>query len=220
LIDLCIALCKRCWGLMLSLTGHWQLLRLTPRVLFISVFGCAYSTGFFLVKERASKSSERASRHQLLMSRTGASALETHPSNSGGGGSPPHPPDPLTARSRGGVTPSPPSPPGGGGATLKYLWLSSFHSTVLHSPNHPPVLSWPSTVQDAFQLEGEPYCRHQLLKFGSGAPVIIAVGTGLALPGYTLIVDEAGAADLYATLVNKVSAVTLPRKGESLRGGH
>jgi hypothetical protein len=43
------------------------------------------------------------------------------------------------------------------------------------------------------------------LKFGSGAPVIIAVGTGLAMPGYTLIVDEAGAADLYAALVNKVS---------------
>ena len=58
--------------------------------------------------------------------------------------------------------------------------------------------------QDAFQLAGEPYCRHQLLKFGSGAPVIIAVGTGLAVPGYTIIVDEAGAADLYAALVNKV----------------
>jgi hypothetical protein len=50
--------------------------------------------------------------------------------------------------------------------------------------------------------------------------VIIAVGTGLALPGYTLIVDEAGAADLYATLVNKVSAATLPPKGEGLRGRH
>lgn len=59
-------------------------------------------------------------------------------------------------------------------------------------------------LQDAFRLEGEPYCHHQLLKFGSSAPVIIAVGTGLALPGYTLIVDEAGAADLYAALVNKV----------------
>lgn len=34
--------------------------------------------------------------------------------------------------------------------------------------------------------------------------MIIAVGTGLALPGYTFIVDEAGAADLYAALVNKV----------------
>lgn len=31
-----------------------------------------------------------------------------------------------------------------------------------------------------------------------------ALTIGLALPGYTLIVDEAGAADLYAALVNKV----------------
>jgi hypothetical protein len=35
----------------------------------------------------------------------------------------------------------------------------------------------PCTPQDAFKLAGEPYCRHQLLKFSSGAPVIIAVGT-------------------------------------------
>jgi hypothetical protein len=60
-------------------------------------------------------------------------------------------------------------------------------------------------LQDAFKLAGEPYCRHQLLRFGRGAPVILAVGTGLAIPGYTFIVDESGAADLYAALVNKVS---------------
>jgi hypothetical protein len=59
-------------------------------------------------------------------------------------------------------------------------------------------------LQDAFKLAGEPYCRHQLLRFGQGAPVIVAVGTGLAIPGYTFIVDESGAADLYAALVNKV----------------
>ncbi|WIA22426.1 hypothetical protein OEZ85_004730 [Tetradesmus obliquus] len=56
---------------------------------------------------------------------------------------------------------------------------------------------------DAFKLQGEPYCRHQLLRFGPGAPVIVAVGSGLAIPGYTLIVDQSGAADLYAALVNK-----------------
>eukprot|EP00878_Enallax_costatus_P023231 GHUV01024699.1.p1 GENE.GHUV01024699.1~~GHUV01024699.1.p1 ORF type:complete len:310 (+),score=105.60 GHUV01024699.1:842-1771(+) len=58
-------------------------------------------------------------------------------------------------------------------------------------------------MQDAFGLEGEAYCRHQLLKFGSGAPVILAVGTGLAIPGFTIIVDEKGAADLYAAVINK-----------------
>lgn len=61
-------------------------------------------------------------------------------------------------------------------------------------------------MQDAFCIEGEAYCRHQLLKFGSGAPVILAVGTGLAMPGYTIIVDSKGAADLYAAVINKVWA--------------
>jgi hypothetical protein len=66
-------------------------------------------------------------------------------------------------------------------------------------------------LQDAFKLAGEPYCRHQLLRFGPGAPVIVAAGTGLAIPGYTLIVDQSGAADLYAALVNKVrSSCRLP----------
>jgi hypothetical protein len=66
-------------------------------------------------------------------------------------------------------------------------------------------------VQDAFQLKGQPYGRHQLLRFGSGAPVIIAVGSGLTIPGYTLIVDSQGAADLYATIINKVRYHLLPR---------
>lgn len=48
------------------------------------------------------------------------------------------------------------------------------------------------------------YGRHQLLRASGGAPVILAVGTGLMVPGYTLIVDEAGAPDLYARLINKV----------------
>eukprot|EP00879_Flechtneria_rotunda_P012338 GHRR01012885.1.p1 GENE.GHRR01012885.1~~GHRR01012885.1.p1 ORF type:complete len:492 (+),score=176.68 GHRR01012885.1:215-1690(+) len=56
---------------------------------------------------------------------------------------------------------------------------------------------------DAFVLEDEPYCRHQLLKFAGNAPIIVAVGTGLAVPGYTLIVDARAAPDVYAALVNK-----------------
>lgn len=51
---------------------------------------------------------------------------------------------------------------------------------------------------------GQPYGTHQLLAFkAGGAPVIAAVTSGLALPGYTLIVDESAAGDLYALLVNK-----------------
>jgi hypothetical protein len=52
---------------------------------------------------------------------------------------------------------------------------------------------------------GGPYCSHQLLSFRrGGAPLMVAATSGLALPGYTLIVDEAAAGDLYASLVNKV----------------
>ncbi|KAF8057639.1 transferase [Scenedesmus sp. PABB004] len=56
---------------------------------------------------------------------------------------------------------------------------------------------------DAFTLEGAPYATHQLLRFGGGAPVVLAVGSGLAVPGYTLIVDAGAAGDLYAALINK-----------------
>lgn len=89
---------------------------------------------------------------------------------------------------------------GRGGAELR-TWVvvccNERFTYNLHTSHNKPL-------QDAFQLAGEPYCRHQLLRFGDGAPVILAVGSGLALPGYTLIVDERGAADLYAALVNKV----------------
>jgi hypothetical protein len=55
------------------------------------------------------------------------------------------------------------------------------------------------TVVDA------PYGSHQMLAFkAGGAPVIVAAASGLALPGFTLIVDEAAAGDMYAVLVNKV----------------
>lgn len=54
-------------------------------------------------------------------------------------------------------------------------------------------------------VTGAPYGSHQFLGFKpGGAPVIAAATSGLALPGYTLIVDEADAGDLYALLVNKV----------------
>jgi hypothetical protein len=59
--------------------------------------------------------------------------------------------------------------------------------------------------QDAVTVVGEPYGTHQLLGFkAGGAPVIVVASSGLALPGYTLIVDEAAAGDIYAILVNKV----------------
>jgi hypothetical protein len=63
-----------------------------------------------------------------------------------------------------------------------------------------------SSLQDAFKLADAEYGRHQLLRASGGAPVILAVGTGLMVPGYTLIVDEGGAPDLYARLINKVRA--------------
>ncbi len=47
---------------------------------------------------------------------------------------------------------------------------------------------------DAISIIGAPRGTHQMLRFGSsGAPVIIAVGSGLATPGYTLIPDESAA---------------------------
>ncbi|GBF97366.1 hypothetical protein Rsub_11013 [Raphidocelis subcapitata] len=57
---------------------------------------------------------------------------------------------------------------------------------------------------DAVTVVDAPYCSHQLLAFRrGGAPLMVAATSGLALPGYTLIVDEAAAGDLYASLVNK-----------------
>ena len=49
----------------------------------------------------------------------------------------------------------------------------------------------------------KPAGSHALLNFG-GSPVIVAVGSGLASPGYTLIADEAVAGDLWKVLAAKV----------------
>ncbi|KAI8474828.1 MAG: hypothetical protein J3K34DRAFT_517910 [Monoraphidium minutum] len=57
---------------------------------------------------------------------------------------------------------------------------------------------------DNVSIVGAPYGSHQLLGFrAGGAPVVAFASSGLALPGYTLIVDEAAAADMYAVLANK-----------------
>lgn len=47
------------------------------------------------------------------------------------------------------------------------------------------------------------YGDHQLLKFDRGAPVVLAVGCGLAVPGYNLIVDESIAGDVFSVLAAK-----------------
>ena len=39
-----------------------------------------------------------------------------------------------------------------------------------------------------------------------GCPVLIAGGSGLAAPGYTIIVDETVASELYRSLILKVAA--------------
>jgi hypothetical protein len=51
--------------------------------------------------------------------------------------------------------------------------------------------------------DGERPRRHVLLNFG-GKPVIVAAGSGLASPGFTVIADEAVAGDLWAALSSKV----------------
>ncbi|KAJ9512869.1 hypothetical protein QJQ45_029159 [Haematococcus lacustris] len=52
---------------------------------------------------------------------------------------------------------------------------------------------------------GQPYGTHQLVGF-KGAPLVVAVGCGLHFPGYTLIVDEAQAGELFGLLASKVPA--------------
>ncbi len=51
---------------------------------------------------------------------------------------------------------------------------------------------------------GKAHGSHQMLRFVGGSPLIVAVGSGLAGPGYTLIVDESAAGELFGTLVSKV----------------
>ena len=58
---------------------------------------------------------------------------------------------------------------------------------------------------DIGQLEqpSEQLRRHVLLNFG-GKPVIVAAGSGLASPGFTLVSDESVAGELWAALSSNV----------------
>jgi hypothetical protein len=53
-------------------------------------------------------------------------------------------------------------------------------------------------------VAGQPHGSFQMLGYKNGTPVIIAVGSGLGLPGYTLIVDESVAGELYSALADMV----------------
>lgn len=56
---------------------------------------------------------------------------------------------------------------------------------------------------DVLAIGNVQYARHQLLGFGNRAPVVVAIGCGLASRGYNLIADESVAADLYSLLLSK-----------------
>ncbi len=64
---------------------------------------------------------------------------------------------------------------------------------------------------DTDQLEQPPEQprRHVLLNFG-GKPVIVAAGSGLASPGFTLVSDESVAGELWAALTSKVCSARSP----------
>ncbi|GFH24729.1 aminomethyltransferase [Haematococcus lacustris] len=55
---------------------------------------------------------------------------------------------------------------------------------------------------DSLTVLGQPYGTHQLVGF-KGAPLVVAMGCGLHFPGYTLIVDEAQAGELFGLLASK-----------------
>ena len=50
--------------------------------------------------------------------------------------------------------------------------------------------------------------RHVLLNF-VGKPVIVAAGSGLASPGFTLVLDESVAGELWTALSSKVRGMQL-----------
>jgi tRNA-modifying protein YgfZ len=58
------------------------------------------------------------------------------------------------------------------------------------------------------ELEDAPEGTHQLLSLGR-RPVVAARGAGLGVPGYTFIVDEAAAGDLWRALTAKVGFCVL-----------
>eukprot|EP00798_Chlamydomonas_sp_ICE-L_P022248 gene22248-29318_t len=57
-------------------------------------------------------------------------------------------------------------------------------------------------VQDENELTGGGYGAHQLVKF-KDTPLILANGSGLDIPGYTLIADESVSGDLFDILSSK-----------------
>lgn len=69
---------------------------------------------------------------------------------------------------------------------------------------------------DASAIAEEPEHSHQLLKIDD-IPVRVALGSGLALPGYTLIVAAEKAADLWEYLINSGAIPMGDRAWERLR---
>lgn len=65
-------------------------------------------------------------------------------------------------------------------------------------------------------LEGQPYATHQLVELG-GIEVRVAVGSGLATPGYTLMVAANQAANLWTQLMKAGSVPMGDRVWEQLR---
>lgn len=63
---------------------------------------------------------------------------------------------------------------------------------------------------------GQPYASHQLLQLGD-IEVRVAVGSGLAMPGYTLIVPVTNAATLWSNIVQAGAVPVSDRAWEQLR---
>jgi hypothetical protein len=55
-------------------------------------------------------------------------------------------------------------------------------------------------------MEDRPHSAHTLVNFRS-SPLLVAVGSGLSFPGFTLIGDEASAAELWNTIALKVQGI-------------
>eukprot|EP00898_Chlorokybus_atmophyticus_P006840 jgi/Chlat1/7157/Chrsp57S06830 len=77
---------------------------------------------------------------------------------------------------------------------------------VLYGPGSHEVI----TQLQAGDMVGQPKHSHRLYNV-NGSPVVVAVGTGLATEGYTLVVDTAVVADLWATLAG-FGAVPMGRR--------
>jgi glycine cleavage system aminomethyltransferase T len=90
------------------------------------------------------------------------------------------------------------------------VWGLVAQVTLLDVSNRTVMFSLLGPESDAILLDlkadhivGQPYGSHTLLEF-QHTPVIVAVGSGLAAPGYTLICGEACAADLWQSILAQV----------------